>query len=254
MKVLIGNTGLVGQTLQEGIKFDLMFNSSNIETIKQYDLNNSEIYLACLPATKWKVNLDILKDFENLYKIFDYIKPFIYKKIVLISTIDVYTECNNGVTEEDTPTFSKLHYGSNRFLFELLIKELNCDNIQVYRLPALFSKRIKKNILYDLFTDNNLDKIDKNSAYQWYNLDNLIKNIQQINTSGAYNLFPEPIPTSKIIELFSKKIETTPHTPLSVYYNYKTIHTTSGYIESSEVVLNEIKKLVDEFRDKPFGI
>jgi hypothetical protein len=254
MKVLIGNTGLIGNTLQENIQYDLMFNSSNIDTISTYDLNNSELYLSCLPATKWKVNLNVLKDFENLYKIYSYIKPYKYKKIVLISTIDVYTDCKLGSDEDHIPIINKLHYGSNRYLFELLVKELFCDNIQIYRLPAVFSKKIKKNILYDLFTGNNIRNIDINSVYQWYNLDKLYYDIDQRNTSGIYNLFTEPIITSKLFQLFQIEVDDNKTYNNSVVYDFKTIHTTSGYIEKSEVVLNEIKELVDEFRYKPFGV
>ena len=59
MKVLIGHTGLVGSTLTDKIKFDFLFNTKNIETFNNYNFDGYDLYLSCLPATKWMVNKNI---------------------------------------------------------------------------------------------------------------------------------------------------------------------------------------------------
>lgn len=59
MKIIVGNTGLVGTTLCESINFDLKFNSSNIGEFISLVEDGSELYLSCLPATKWMVNKDV---------------------------------------------------------------------------------------------------------------------------------------------------------------------------------------------------
>jgi len=253
MKILIGNTGLVGGVLKEKINFDLEFNSSNIENYHNFNINNSELYLACLPATKWLVNRNILADLENINKIFNIIKRYSYNKIVLISTIDVYNGSPIHSDEHTVPIIKKLDYGSNRYLFELMIQELNCSNIQIYRLPALFSNKIKKNVLYDLLHNNNINSINVNSYYQWFNLNNLVHLIESIDLHGTFNLFTEPLHTSKLFELFNVNVETSNLGPI-IEYDYKTKLSNSGYIETSNTVLLEIKKLIDEVSSKPFNI
>jgi hypothetical protein len=85
MKVIVGNTGLVGSTLCENIKFDLSFNTSNLIDFPKNVVDGSELYLTCLPATKWLVNKDTTKDFENIMNIINLIKGKKYSKVILIS-------------------------------------------------------------------------------------------------------------------------------------------------------------------------
>jgi hypothetical protein len=252
MKVLIGNTGLIGQTLQDYIKFDFVFNSSNINEFSEHQLEDVELYLACLPATKWKVDKDILSDLDNMYQIISIIKNRSYKKIVLFSTIDVYNNTPIYADEHSHPIITKLCYGSNRRLFELMIKELDCLNTQIYRLPALFGHRIKKNVLFDLLHNHNIDAININSMFQWFNLNRLVFTISNIDIPGTYNLFTEPIHTSELIKLFD--ISITNSNQESIVYNYKTTLTKSGYLQNSHEVYCEIKEFINEFRNKSSSI
>lgn len=248
-KILIGNSGLIGSTLLESMYFDFQYNSSNIHLFSNLNIHEEyELYLSCLPATKWKVNKDIIADFNNINNIYNVIKQFKYKKVILFSTIDVYNNNILGSNEDDTPIFNKLNYGSNRYIFELMIKELNCENIQIYRLPALFSKLIKKNIIYDLLYNNNIDKIIFNSKYQWYNLENLANDIFKIDSPGTFNLFTEPIPTKDILDIFNINYIDVDNTK-EIIYDYKTKLHQSGYIQTSKEVLKEINKFVYDFRN-----
>lgn len=254
MKILIGNTGLVGQTLMDGIHFDLTFNSKNINEFESLVTDGSELFLSCLPATKWKVNQDVKGDIENINRIYEIIKTHKYEKIVLISTIDAYVDSPEYSDEDFPPIVRTLNYGSNRYIFELMVNELECDNIQIYRLPALFSKRIKKNILFDLLNDNNIDKINYNSAFQWYDLKNLVSDISKINQKGTYNLFTEPIETSAILSLFGLDGSHVDTKMKRASYNFKTKYSQTGYIQSKDEVLEDIKNFVNDFRNKSISI
>ena len=128
MKILIGNTGLIGQTLMDNIHFDLKFNSKNVHEFEKYVVDGAELYLSCLPATKWKVNQDVKGDMKNIHNIFEIIKSTKYSKVVLISTIDVYVDSLEGSDEDVSPITKTLNYGSNRYIFEMMVNELNCDN------------------------------------------------------------------------------------------------------------------------------
>lgn len=254
MKVLIGNTGLIGQTLLDSIKFDLEFNSKNISELNNLDINGCELYLSCLPATKWKVNQDVISDVKNISSILNIISNFHYKKIVLFSTIDVYCDSPLYSDEIKTPVFKSLNYGSNRYLFELMVSELKSENIQIFRLPALFSNKIKKNVLFDLLNNNNIDKININSKFQWYNLDNLVSDINKIERPGTFNLFTEPLQTKEIVDLFTFDLSIFKSNDNHQIYDYKTNLTHTGYLSSKEEVLFDIKRFVNEFRNKSAAI
>jgi hypothetical protein len=253
MRVLIGSTGLVGSTLKESIEFDYEFNSKNIHTFEQVVPDGSELWLSCLPATKWLVNKNLKQDMENIMRILTIIKHKTYSKVILISTIDVYGDSPMLSDEDYKPNFGGLSYGNNRLLFEYLIdKFLTKDDYKVYRLPALFNNKIKKNILFDLINNNNVESINRNSYFQWYNLDNLHKFILETYNIErcVFNVFTEPLRSLEIIELFPQHKDKIPYTTGGVVYDYKTNLTESGYVQTAQEVLNEIKQLVDEFSRK----
>jgi hypothetical protein len=253
MRVLVGNTGVVGSTLSSFKQYDLLFNSKNIDQFPKLVPDGTELTLACLPATKWIVQKDPKKDLENIWEIVKILKQKSYTTVNIISTIDVY-ENNSGIcTEEDIPKIDKLGYGANRYLFELYIENLiQSNNTYVFRLPALFNSFIKKNIIYDLLHSNNLGQIKIQSEYQWYYLDNLVKDmtyfLETYPNSKIFNLFPEPIKTSYIIEMFPENYNLVNLKDKGIYYGHQTIHSPTHYIEDQKTTLVQIKDFINEFR------
>lgn len=253
MKILVGSTGLVGSTLKDTIQFDYEFNSKNIHTFLDVVPDGCELWLSCLPATKWLVNQNLKQDMENIMRILTILKYKTYSRVILISTIDVYNESPSLSDEDYKPNFGGLSYGNNRLMFEYLVdKFLTKEDYKVYRLPALFNKKIKKNILYDLINNNNVESINRNSYFQWYNLDNLHKFISEtIETDRTvFNLFTEPLRSLEIIELFPQHKDKIKYMEGRVTYDYKTKYSQTGYIQSADEVLNEIKTLINEIGSK----
>jgi hypothetical protein len=248
MKIIIGNTGLVGTTLCESINFDLKFNSTNLSDFPNIVKDGAELYLTCLPATKWLVNKNVTGDFENLINILNVIKGKKYSKVILISTIDVYNNSPLKSNESNSPLIQSLNYGSNRYLFEVLCKDfLMTDEFRIFRLPALFNKHIKKNILFDLINNNNVEQVNSNSTFQWYNLDKLWSDInlysKEYPEETLFNLFTEPILTSDIVKMFPHHMDKVQNGP-TIAYDYQTKF--GGYIDKKDNVLEEIKKFIYE--------
>jgi sugar phosphate isomerase/epimerase len=144
-------------------------------------------------------------------------------------------------------------YGSNRYLFEEFIKKTFPDNY-IIRLPALFGKGLKKNIIFDLLKNNNVQNIAINTSFQWYDLNWLKCDIEIIlkNDIRVCNLFTEPINTLNIIKLFDYPIESF-NTSSTVSYNTKTKYgkkwsdlNHSGYIRSAEETLHNIYVFVKQ--------
>lgn len=255
MKLLIGSTGLVGSTLKEAVKFDYEFNSKNLKDLLSLDCNQSDLYLSCLPATKWMVNKKPLEDFNNMVDILSILSTKQYNNIIIYSTIDIYQNQLDNVDETTTPPILSLNYGSIRLLFEYLIKErLAYNKLSIIRLPALYGKYIKKNVIYDLLNDNNISSIPWNSKFQWYNLDKLVIDTDRIvqKQQGAkvqtVNLFTEPIETSTIVELFGLTEKDVDSSSKGAYYNCQTIQDPSGFIESKDIVLQQLTDFIKKYQ------
>jgi hypothetical protein len=247
MRVLVGNTGLIGKTLKDSMQFDLEFNSSNMVYFNSSVEDGSDLYLCCLPAAMWQVNKNLPEDINNLTNIIKSLQGKKYRNIILFSSIEIYNQSPHGSDESTTPTFSKAIYGSNRYLFEMLVKGcLEFDSLKILRLPALFGKHLKKNIFFDLMNDNEVDRINTESSYQWYNLGNLtddIKKSYEYDTEEL-NLFGEPISTGEIVnDIFHMNINN------DMGYkgqNFKTKFTASGYWSTKKETLDQMGKFLDE--------
>ena len=244
--IIVGSTGFVGQTLMADIPFAYQFNSKNIQEIADCP-NGCNLYLTCLPATKWKVNQDLAGDIDNISSIIECLRTNTYKNVYLISTIDVYGDSPTGVSESYSPNYSGLNYGSNRLMFESLVKNyLEYEEYRVFRLPALFGKNLKKNIIFDLMNDNQVEKINTNSYFQWYDLSELSKHICEFSYHHpdveVFNLFPEPVSTIEILDTFFPDKKCGAGDPIN--YNYRTDYSDTGYIYSKEDTLAKLSKFL----------
>ena len=230
MKGLIGHTGFIGSILKTHIKNYELYNSKNINSIRKKKFK--EIICVGLPASKWKANKSPNKDTKNLNSLIRNLVSIKSNLFILISTIDVH---NNSET-----------YGKNRKKFEIFIKK-QFSNYLIIRLPAVFGKGIKKNILYDLLNNNQIFKISKDDTYQWFDLSLLYKEIQKLKKKKTYNqtveLYSPPISNHQIIKYFpqfdidKKK---------SKNINYK-IRPKEGFYKDEKFILNRIKLFIKSY-------
>lgn len=240
MSILVGSTGFIGKNLQRFINFEYLYNSTNINEISSVP-EHQDLFLSCLPATKWMINKNPGLDLENAVHIFSKIKSKKYKRVFLFSTIDVYQDTNLLADETITPNFNRLGYGHNRYIFEdMIMQNIDYESIKILRLPGLFGPYLKKNILFDIKNKNNLDQININSYYQWYNIDRILKDIAAVTKfdEPIINIFPEPLSTRKIIETFCN--ESIGYHGELMTYNYQTCLTSTRYWYDADQSLKEI--------------
>lgn len=146
MNALVGYTGFVGSNLYASGQFDAAYNSKNIE--KAYGTQPDLLVYAGLRAEKYLANNAPEKDMELIIEAEKNIEKIRPKKLVLISTIDVF-KFPKGVDEMSVIDTDHLHaYGYNRYLLELWVRQRYPDAL-IVRLPGLFGKKIKKNFIYD---------------------------------------------------------------------------------------------------------
>ena len=146
MNILVGYTGFVGSNIYAAGDFDAVYNSKNIED--SYGTNPELLVYAGLRAEKYLANNEPGKDMELIIQAEENISKINPKKLVLISTIDVFKNPKN-VDERSKIETEGLHaYGYNRYQLELWVREKYPDAL-IIRLPGLFGKNIKKNFIYD---------------------------------------------------------------------------------------------------------
>ena len=146
MKALVGYTGFVGSNLDSATIFDGRYNSKNIS--EAFGTSPELLIYAGVPAAKYLANSAPEKDFEFILQAQENIKKISPKKLVLISTIDVF---KNPVKVDETSEVDiegLQAYGKNRRYLEIWVQE-NFSDALIVRLPGLFGKNIKKNFIYD---------------------------------------------------------------------------------------------------------
>lgn len=184
--VLVGHTGFVGSNIckQAGNKIKGLYNSKNIETA--YKTNPDILIYAGLRAEKFLANAYPEKDKLLIEEAKQNIKSINPKKLVLISTIDVFKEPIN-VSEESNIDLQGLQpYGYNRYLLELWVRE-NYPDALIIRLPALFGINLKKNFLFD-FINMIPQMLKKEKMDKLLGYNNNLVNYYALQDSNFYQL------------------------------------------------------------------
>ncbi len=251
---LIGYTGFVGGNLAEQYKFDDLYNTSNIDDIdgKEYDL----VVSAATYAEMWRINQDPEGDLAQIDALIGHLKKVKAKKFVLISTVGVYKNPNDA--NEDTPieTEGLTPYGVNRYHLEQFVNQ-NFDAL-IVRLPGLFGKGIKKNVIYDLLNNNMVEKIHAKGTYQYYNLANIWRDIQTAlkNNLELVNFATEPVTSEEVAtKCFGmKEFKQAPKDITPAFWDMHTKHAKlfgngGNYIYDKEAAVSDIKQFVDQARE-----
>jgi nucleoside-diphosphate-sugar epimerase len=193
---LIGYTGFVGSNLLRQHTFDARFNSSNIEQIagRGFDL----VVCAGARAEKWKANADPKNDLDNIERLTRALEQVNARKVVLISTVDVFINPVDVDEESPTPTAGLSAYGRNRRRLEQIVSA-RFDAL-VVRLVGLYGPGLKKNVIYDLLHDNNVHAIDSRAVFQYYDIGRLWRDVELAldNELTLVHLPTEPVSVADV--------------------------------------------------------
>jgi len=244
---IIGYTGFVGGNLVHQFHFEELYNSKNIESIAGREFNL--LVCAGVPAVKWFANKEPVTDLKNINLLGDCIRRASARKVILISTIDVYPSPIR-VNEDTAIDLDKLHpYGKHRLELESFVKDN--FNTTIIRLPGLFGYGLKKNIIYDFIHDNMRDRIHKNSIFQFYNLDHLWQDIKVClkHDLKLVNFATEPTSVQEVArKAFGFDFTNEPDN-LPVQYDFRTKYSrifgsSINYIYTKTQILQELKEFV----------
>lgn len=205
-------------------------------------------------AEMWRINQEPEVDLAEINDFISHIGKAKIKKLVLISTVGVYKNPNGA--DEDTPieTDGLTPYGSNRYYLEQYCQK-HFDTL-VLRLPGLFGPGLKKNVIFDLLNDNNVDRIHADGVYQYYNLENIWHDIQIAldNNLPLVNLATPPVSTEQIAkECFGIDFNNRPEDLTPAYWDmhskYAEIYKGFGnYLYTEDQELAQIRVFVEKSR------
>ena len=247
---LVGHTGLVGQNILAGnSEIDFLYNSKNIEAIygQEFDL----LICSGAPGYRRLANLNPEQDIESLERLKSSLAKARIRKLVLISTIEIYGNATGANEDLDVnPADIETPYARHRLLLEQYCR--NTFDCLTTRLPLIFGIGLKKNLIYDLI-HGQADFTNRENIFQFYDLANTWVDIKKSleNKLSVINFFSEPIKASEMaVDLFGISLTTdskdirkqncySKHWALwnnchSYLYTKKQIYTSvSGYVEKN---------------------
>lgn len=244
---IIGYSGFVGSNLIQQGKYDYLYNSKNIESIVKQDFNL--LVCAAAPAAKWLANKEPIKDRENIQQLISCLRQVSTQKLILISTVDVY-HLPAEVDEDTEIDLAGLQpYGKHRLELEIFVQDY--FNALIVRLPGLFGSGLKKNVIYDFLHNNLVDRIHKDSVFQFYNLEHLWQDIQTAlgHNLSLVNFATEPTSVREVAAVafgfdFTNETEQNPARYDMWTKYFKLFNGSNGYLYSKEQVLQELKDFV----------
>jgi nucleoside-diphosphate-sugar epimerase len=193
---LIGFSGFVGGNLLRQRPFSATFNSKNIEQIcgRAFDL----VVVAGVRAEKWIANGDPEGDLQRIKSLVRCLDRVDTRKLVLISTVDVFINPVDVDEDSPTPTTGLHAYGKNRRLLEELVASR--FDAHVIRLGGLYGHGLKKNVIYDFLNNNDVHKVDSRGIFQFYDLERLWKDIAcaMDNSLPLVHLPTEPVSVADV--------------------------------------------------------
>lgn len=252
-RALIGHTGFVGSNLRAQESFSELYNSRNFQEMAGRSFD--EVWCAGVPAVKWWANQNPEADKAGIEALAKVLQTVTTRTFVLMSTIDVYK--TPLAVDETTPVeTSGLHpYGCHRYQFECFVRK-RFERALVVRLPGLYGVGLKKNAIYDLLHNNQLEKIHPDSVFQFYGVDRLVSDTNRALDAGLslVNFGTEPLSISVIAEsIFGIRLNR-PFVAEVPRYDMQTLHASlygrmGRYIQSAAEVLHRIRNFADAMRN-----
>ena len=199
--LIIGHRGFVGSNLSRQFEDATGVGRQQIKALA--GCNFDEIYCAAPQAKKWWANQNPEQDKLEVDILINDIKRLsCTEHFILFSTVDVY-DPPQGVDEQCKPSEMSHPYGRHRLMLEQEVLDFFGSKARVIRLPALVGHGLKKNVIYDLLNNNNVDQINPNSAFQWFNLDRLSSVIdlaKRLGDGDILNVVSEPVSMASVLD------------------------------------------------------
>lgn len=182
MNILVGYSGFVGSNLCAKGNFQAVFNSKNIQ--EAYGIKPDLLIYAGVRGEKYLANQNPEEDRKHISQAKDNISKIKPKKLVLISTIDVFKNPVEVDENTEIDATDLQAYGKNRYDLECWVQKY-FQNPLIVRLPGLFGNNIKKNFIYDII--NVIPFMLKEEKFkELIMLDNELEKFYELQSNGFY--------------------------------------------------------------------
>jgi len=243
-KGLIGYTGFVGSNIDHR-NFSDLINSKNINEFNDFFFE--QLVIAAGDARKWFANQNPKEDINHIESLLGSIKKIKAKKVILISTIDIY---DNGLNTEENFRLKNHAYGLNRYWLERQLSK-HFQDISIIRLGGLIGRGLKKNIVYDAIHDrkDEIEKYNGDSLFQYFDLKDINKLINRVETEKIkiINAISEPISTIEILKALNYDYQKIFFKGTKMAYSIQTTHSNTGYLYTKKEILKAIKLFKNDF-------
>ena len=250
---LIGYSGFVGGALLRSRTFDACYRSTNIDQIRGRSFDT--IVCCGAPAEKWRANRDPEEDRARLATLTDALAEVSARHFVLISTVDVYPVPRNVDEHTAIDPAASQPYGRHRYELEEFCRAH--FDATVVRLPGLYGRGLKKNVIFDLLNDRPVDAVPGNARFQFYDIDRVWKDAQIVQAAGVAtaNVTAEPVEMSAVArEVFGREMPTA-HSDTAPDYDVRSAYAEidggrNGYWFDAATVMAGLRKFVAEERGR----
>jgi nucleoside-diphosphate-sugar epimerase len=248
---LIGHSGFVGGNLARQWTPDRTFNSSTIEAFAggRYEL----VVCAGTYAEKWRINAEPGPDLANIERLSAILATASIDRLVLISTVDVFP-VPDGV-DEDSPideTVAQPYGRHRRWLERSLASRFPTT---VVRLAGLFGDGLKKNALFDLLHDHQVDRLNPEGTFQFYDIGRLWADLETAieHRLPVIHLVTQPVALGDVARVVFGRALARSTTVPAAHYDCRTRHAplfggSGHYLSDQGEVLVAIRDFVERER------
>ena len=241
MVALVGYTGFVGSNIYSaaGGEIHSVYNTKNISDA--YGTKPDLLIYAGVRAEKYLANHEPQKDLKSIEEAENNIKMIDPKRLVLISTIDVF-KFPNQVDERSEIDIDGLHaYGMNRYKLEVWARKHFPDAL-ILRLPGLFGKGIRKNFIYD-FIHVVPSKLKESKFIELLDKDRTLNFYYEENDNGFYSVKDLSIDDRKDLKQKFKEIGFTALNFTDSRSRYQFYNLSRLWSDIKVALINDIKLL-----------
>jgi hypothetical protein len=206
---LLGATGFVGRNLQDSHDFTALYDSKTIASSsgRVFDL----VVCAAAPGSMIIANRSPERDAAAIDQVIQHLSGLSAKRLILISSIATLRNFGQGQDESSADFETETPYGRNRRRLEAFC-QAHFEEHLVLRLPALFGKGLRKNMLFDLINpapsmltdERRLELAQSISGKVWAALEPMY---QRDSVTGMWVLDRMTLDVSPHLELINNAIE-----------------------------------------------
>ncbi len=251
---LVGSAGFVGTALRAARPFAAHFDGQ-VEALGERAWD--EVVCAAPWTAPERAAADPDGDRAALERLWDALRRTAARRVVLISTVDVYEE-PRGRDERDAPDATR-PFGRHRAELEQRVLD-GFSDAAVVRLPAVYGPGLDGGPLLELL-QGAASPLPRTARLQLYDVERLAGDLDAIaeRSLKVVQLVTEPVPLGDVVDRCFPEAAPPAVDGPAPHYDLRTRHARAfggrdGYLEDAAAVLDGVERFVARVRDGEVAI